>query len=482
MTTATIATDGARASSSPRFDEVQNLRVHMIGVGGSGMSGLAAILLARGAYLSGCDARPSDQLMRLTTAGARITSGQEALDLPPDVDLVIASAAVPLDHPQLAEARRRGVRAMKYAQALGWLMSHATGVAVAGTHGKSTTTAWLTFILERAGLDPTFIVGGNVQQLGGGSRVGGGPFFVAEACEYDRSFLNLRPSYAAILNIEADHLDYYTDIKAIEAAFDEFAALVPTDGALLVKAGDPHCEAVARRARTSILTFGESAGAAWRPIDLTNGTGRYSFNLVYDGIDHGRVTLGPAGRHNVDNALAAAALAHRCGASWEAIRLGLEEFRGVVRRMTLCGDARGVRVVDDYGHHPTAVRVTLDAIREFYSPQRLWCVFQPHQYSRTRQMLDDFALSLMHADRAIVPDIFFSRDTAADRESVSASQLVGRVREHGGDARYIPGFDDIATFLVNETAPGDVVVTMGAGDIGKVADALLERLRGDSPA
>jgi UDP-N-acetylmuramate--alanine ligase len=482
MTTATIATDGARAPSSPRFDDVRNLRVHMIGVGGSGMSGLATILLYRGAYLSGCDARPSDQTQRLTTAGARITAGQEALDLPPDVDLVIASAAVPPGHPQLVEARARGIRTMKYAQALGWLMSHSTGVAIAGTHGKSTTTAWLTFILERAGLDPTFIVGGHVQQLGGGSRVGNGPFFIAEACEYDRSFLNLRPTYASILNIEADHLDYYADIHAIKAAFDEFAALVPPDGALLVKADDAHCAAVARRAGTNIVTFGDAPDADWRPFDLAAGAGRYSFNLLHERIDHGRVTLGPAGRHNVDNALAAAALAHRCGASWEAIRLGLEEFSGVGRRMTLCGDARGVRVVDDYGHHPTAVRVTLDAIREFYSPRRLWCVFQPHQYSRTRHMLDDFALSLMHADRSIVPDIFFVRDTAQDRESVSASQLVGRVRDHGGDARYIAGFDDIASFLVNETAPGDVVVTMGAGDIGKVADALLERLRNDSPA
>ena len=449
----------------------------MIGVGGCGMSGLAGVLLQRGAYLSGCDLHSSEAVRRLASSGAVISEAQRAADLPDNVDVVIASAAVAKDHPQLIEARRRGAKTMKYAEALGWLMSHTAGIAISGTHGKSTTTAWTAFILERAGLDPTFIVGGYVDQLGGGSGAGRGPHFVAEACEYDRSFLNLSPKCAAILNIEADHLDYYENIAAIEQAFEEFAARVPDDGLLIVNGRDERCAKIAERVKAPVATFGDSPKDDWQCTDLYATAGRYSFNVWNAGRKLGRVTLGPAGRHNVWNALAACAVADHCGVAWEDIRTGLADFRGVGRRMTLRGEVGGLHVIDDYGHHPTEIRVTLDAIRERYSPRRLWCVFQPHQYSRTLTMLSEFAGSFEQADHVVVPDIYFVRDTEHDRQAVCASDLVERICARGGNAVYIPGFEEIATFVANEASSGDVVVTMGAGDIGNLADVLLERLR-----
>ncbi len=441
------------------------------------MSGLAGVLLQRGAYLSGCDLHSSEAVSRLASHGARITTQQGAGDLPEGVSVVVSSAAVPYDHPQLVEARRRGARTMKYAEALGWLMSQSQGIAISGTHGKSTTTAWTSFILKRAGLDPTFIVGGHVDQLGGGSGVGQGRHFIAEACEYDRSFLNLSPQCGAILNVEEDHLDYYKNISAIEEAFGDFAARVPDSGLLVVNGRDERCVRVAEQATARVETFGDSPDCTWQYSDLYATNGHYSFNMWREGQKLGRATLGPAGLHNVWNALAACAVAAHCGVEWDDIRAGLAEFCGVGRRMTLRGEVGGLQVVDDYGHHPTEIRVTLDAIRERYRPRRLWCVFQPHQYSRTRRMLSDFAGSFELADRVVVPDIYFVRDTENDRQSVCANDLVERICDQGGDAVYISGFDEIASFVASEASAGDVVVTMGAGDIGKLADVLLERLR-----
>lgn len=465
------------AARPPADRDVRDMRIHMIGAGGAGMSALAAILLRQGACVSASDDRPSEQVERLARCGAQVIDAGRADVLPPRLDLVVSSAAIPEAHPQLAEARRRGVPTMRYAELLGWSMSRATGVAVSGTHGKTTTTAWLAFILDRAGLDPTFVVGGHVPQLGGSSRLGAGRHFVAEACEYDRSFLHLRPWAATILNIEIDHPDYFRDIDDVEQAFREFAARLPADGLLVIPGSDPRCRAAARGTPARVATVGEGAGDDWRAARIEASDGRYSFDLIHEGCTRARVELGIPGRHNVGNALSAAALAHHCGAGWDDLRRGLTEFRGVRRRMTLCGEAGGVRVIDDYAHHPTAVRVTLAAIREHYRPRRLWCVFQPHQHSRMRHLLGDFATCFDQADRLVVPDIYAARDAAHETQAVSARDLVQRVRDRGRSAEYIPEFEEIATRIARAAAPGDVVVTMGAGDIGSVADVLLERIR-----
>lgn len=454
--------------------------IHMIGVGGCGMSALAQLLLRRGTRVSGSDMRPSAELDRLTQSGARVTTHQRAEAVPGDAELVVASAAIPPDHPELLEAGRRGLPVLKYAQLLGALMSQYDGIAVSGTHGKSTTTAWLTFLLRQAGLDPSFVVGATVAQLGGGSGVGAGPHFIAEACEYDRSFLNLRPRRAAILNIEEDHLDCYPDLAAIRAAFAAFAANVPPDGLVVLNGDDAGCARLADNIAARVETFGTSS-ADWQALDVVLANGRYTFTVAHRGESLGSVRPYLCGRHNVDNALVVAALAHHCGVAWDHIRAGLTEFRGVRRRLELRGTARGVQVLDDYAHHPTEIRATLLAVRERYNPRRLWCVFQPHQHSRTRFLLKDFARSFARADRVLVPDIYFVRDSERERDLVCAEDLVREIHERGGAAAYVPQFAEVANLLAAETQPGDVVLTMGAGNIWRVADDLVQRLGGHLP-
>jgi UDP-N-acetylmuramate--alanine ligase len=478
MTTVAASTDAMRCETRPALRDLDKSLIHMIGVGGCGMSALATLLLRRGTRVSGSDMRPSPALARLVEAGAQVTTRQRAEAVPAGADLVVASAAILPDHPELLEARRRGIPTLKYAQLLGAVMARYEGVAVSGTHGKSTTTAWLTYVLRRAGLDPSFVVGATVEQLGGGSGAGSGPHFVAEACEYDRSFLNLRPRRAAILNIEEDHLDCYRDLAEIRDAFAAFASRVPADGLIVLNGQDPRCHSLVDGIAASVQTFGAADDATWRADDIVLESGRYAFDVVHDGAVLGRLRPYLPGRHNVNNALAVIALAHACGVSWEQMQAPLAEFRGVHRRLELRSAVDGRRVLDDYAHHPTEIRATLKAARERFSPRRLWCVFQPHQHSRTRFLLKDFAQSFVHADRVIVPDIYFVRDSQRDRELVSAEDLVREIRVRGSDAAYVPQFAAIVELLARETEPGDVILTMGAGNIWRVADELVQRLGG----
>lgn len=466
--------------------ELEHLRIHLVGIGGCGMSALAALLLRRGTRISGSDRADSQVLSQLVESGAAITTVQRAESVPGNADLVVTSAAIPPNHPELMEARRRGLPVFKYAELLGAVMARYEGVAISGTHGKSTTTAWLTYVLRRAGLDPNFVVGATVGQLGGSSGVGVGRQFIAEACEFDRSFLNLRPRHAAILNIEEDHLDCYADLQAIRTAFGEFARLVPEDGTLVLNGHDPQCALLSAElqaaGRTAPLTFGYDPTFTWSAVAVRLTEGTYSFEVCHRGKVLGRVQPLLAGRHNVLNALAVIALAERCGVTWTALQPGLVEFRGADRRLELRGEVEGVRILDDYAHHPTEIRATLQAARERFSPRRLWCVFQPHQHSRTRFLLSDFAQSFSQADHVLVPDIYFVRDTQRDRELVSAEDLVREIRARGGDAQYLPQFEALSAQLAEAARPGDVVITMGAGNIWKVADELVARLRGHLPA
>ncbi|MFQ5804903.1 MAG: UDP-N-acetylmuramate--L-alanine ligase [Phycisphaerae bacterium] len=449
----------------------------MVGIGGSGMAGLAAVLLRRGARVSGSDHLASAALSRLAESGARVTTQQTAAAVPPETGLLVASAAIPEWHPELLEARRRGIPVIKYARLLGALMARQDGIAVSGTHGKSTTTAWLTFVLRQAGLDPSFVVGAEVEQLSGGSGVGDGPHFVAEACEYDRSFLNLRPRAAVILNIEEDHLDCYENLAAITRAFEQFAQLVPPDGLVVLNGQDPNCRALRDKLSASVETFGTEAQDTWRAADLNLCDGRYEFLVFRRGQPLGRVHLGIPGEHNVRNALAVSALASRAGVPWAGIRAALHEFQGAQRRLQVRSEMNGVTVVDDYAHHPTEIQMTLRAARQRFNPRRLWCVFQPHQHSRTRFLLADFARSFELADHIVVPRIYFVRDSERERQAVRATDLVEQVCAAGGHAVHIPDFGAIVETLVDNLRPGDLVITMGAGNIWKVADELVQRLR-----
>lgn len=439
------------------------------------MSGLAAVLLRKGALVTGSDRIESEATRRLSEAGARVQVGQRPDNIPADTELVVASAAVNELNPELMAAKERGVEVVRYADLLGRLMAQHRGVAVSGTHGKSTTTGMVAYVLSQAGLDPSFVVGANVTQLGGGSGAGGGEHFVAEACEYQRSFLKLAPRMAAVLNIEEDHLDCYANLESIIEAFSAFCSLVPPDGTVVANNEDRAVAAAVSQCRAPVERFGFDDRADWWADALEIEQGRFSFWLRRRGDRLGRVALSLAGRHNVANALAAGALAYHCGVKPDALVAGLSSYEGTERRMTVRGEVGGATVVDDYAHHPTAIQVTLRAVRQRFAPRKLWVVFQPHQHSRTRLFLKDFARSFGLADVVIVPDIYFVRDSEQERSLVGSIDLVERISANGGEAEYIASLDGVVEYVRERVRPGDVVVTMGAGDVWKVADELVQR-------
>jgi UDP-N-acetylmuramate--alanine ligase len=356
---------------------------------------------------------------------------------------------------------------------LGRLMARRKGIAIAGTHGKSTTSAMTSYILREAGLDPSFVIGAGVEQLGGGSGVGDGEQFVVEACEYDRSFLNLRPRLATILNVEEDHLDYYSGLDAIVESFRSFASLVPSDGLLVVNGADKNAIRAASDISAPVETFGFEGDVDWRAEVLDAARGCYRFRVWRGGRPLVRIQLGMPGRHHVANALAATAICCHCGVDPADVAAALAGFRGAYRRLTLRGQIDNIPVVDDYAHHPTEIQVTLRAAREYYTPRRMFVVFQPHQHSRTRFLLNDFARSFGSADVVIVPDIYFVRDSESERDLVAARDLVEKITMNGGEARYEANFAQIVRQLCSEVQPGDMVVTMGAGNVWRIADDLL---------
>ncbi|MBN2210173.1 MAG: UDP-N-acetylmuramate--L-alanine ligase [Sedimentisphaerales bacterium] len=448
---------------------------HFIGIGGCGMSGLAQVLMQQGHRVSGSDMQDSELIGRLSSQGADVWVGHDVRFLPEKLDCVVISAAVKESNPELQAVRKRHARVIKYAQLLGELSGMFTTMAIAGTHGKSTTSAWTAWLLQRAGLSPSFVIGADVPQLGGGSGAGRGEHLVVEACEYDRSFLQLKPTVAAILNIEADHLDYYRDLDEIISAFGDFAELVGPTGLLVVNADDPGVKRALAGRHLRCETFALGARADWRAENLRYEEGHGCFELVHGEDWIGQVRLSLPGWHNVANALAVAAMARSAGLEDEAILAGLADFQGAGRRMTLRADINGVKVIDDYGHHPTEIRTTLTAIRDKYHPRRLWCIFQPHQHSRTRFLLNEFALSFATADVVLLPEIYFVRDSEALRREINAEQLAEKIREQGGNARFLGEFEAIVDHLAEKTEPGDVIVTMGAGDVWKIADEYIRR-------
>ena len=453
-------------------------RVHLVGIGGCGMRGAAAVLLRRGAVVTGSERSECPDLRPLVRQGARVFFDQQISHIPQQCDLVVRSAAIKDDNPEIITARMRGLPVLKYAEMLGLLMADRAGISIAGTHGKSTTTAMTAFVLREAGADPSFVIGAEVEQLGGGSGVGDGRHFVVEACEYDRSFLNLHARLAAILNVEEDHLDYYQDLNEIVSAFADFAARVSPEGVVVVNGEDRNALAAAAAAKARVETFGLQRGQQWKAEVLGERRGCYRFRVLRDGRALTEVVLAIPGLHHVANALAAMALCFHGGVEPETIAKALGDFRGAGRRLTWRGCVRGVDVVDDYAHHPTELQVTIKAAREYYSPGKLYVVFQPHQHSRTRFLLDDFARSFGAADVVVVPDIYFVRDTQAEKDRIDSQALVDRIRSSGGDARYEPSFAGIVDYLFKVVEPGDLVLTMGAGNVWQVADDLLGRLAG----
>ncbi len=490
-----------------RFD-VAHKHVYLIGIGGSGMSGMARMLAARGAIVQGSDAARSPATDALAAERIPVTFNQADGLLPQACDLVVASAAIRPDHPQMLAAQARGIEALTYAEALGRCMLGRTAVCIAGTHGKSTTTAMLGCILQDAQIDPSVIIGATCGQLkgggGGGFRLGSdaiptGPLtsqpgvLVAESCEFNRSFHHYHPTLAAITSVEADHLDVYGTLDAVVESFAHFANLVaPSDqrgggGLLLIAHDGAHRREVTANAACAVETIGFNPAADWvvaydphsRRVDLKNPP-RTNGTIVLTW------TCNLPGEHNAMNGATAAVLALRLGADPASIAQSLTNFRGVDRRCQVLGERQlpqggSVRVYDDYGHHPTEVEATLRALRQFEAPEkrtppaRLICVFQPHQHSRTRHLLAEFASAFDHADVVIVPHIYFVRDSEEEKQKVTAADLVDRLREKGVHAMHLYPFGAIVEQLENLCRPGDLLVVMGAGPVNEVAKGFLAR-------
>ncbi len=451
---------------------------YLLGIGGVGMAGAAELLRARGMDVAGSDAVLTRRTERMERLGIHVDEGGDAAAIPSSTTLVVASAAIPASHPQLAEARRRGLPVWKYAECLGALMEGRIGIAVAGCHGKTTTSALVATSLWRAGRDPTFVIGGDVLDVGASARPGRGEHFVAEACEYDRSFHRLRPTIAVVTNIDADHLDYYRDLEEIRESFREFARLLPPHGVLVVH--EDHAAAFGDgRVLARIETYGLGATADWRAVelgwDVEAGVNR--FRVVCRGRVLGDVAIPLPGRHSVLNATGAIAALRAAGMSFAEAAAGLRAFGGVGRRLEPIADEEGILVLDDYGHHPAEIRAVIRALRTRHLGRRLIVAFQPHQASRTRLLMEEFGGALSEADEAWIGPIYLARDSEEDRRRVSAEDVALAIRAHGGRALAFSTLAEVEDHAAASLEAGDVFVTMGAGNVDEVAHGLALRLR-----
>ncbi len=453
--------------------------VHFVGIGGIGMSGIAEVLLNLGYTVSGSDLVASDITQRLQRLGAQVAVGHRQENLG-QADVVVFSSAVRADNPELAEARRRKIPVIPRAEMLAELMRMKRGVAVAGSHGKTTTTSLLASVLAEAGQDPTMVIGGKLNSLGTNARLGRGELLVAEADESDGSFLKLSPTYVIITNIDPEHLDHFGSLEAAQEAFVKFANQVPFYGLVVACLDHPGVQKIIPRITKRLVTYGFSPAADWRAEAESMAPGRVSFEALRRGERLGRLELKMNGRHNVLNGLAVLPVADELGVPWEAVRRAFFGFAGVQRRFTIRGETSGITVVDDYGHHPEEIRVTIEGARRVY-PGRLVVVFQPHRYTRTRDLAAQFHTAFDQADLLAVMDIYPAGE--APIAGVNSAALIDGIRAEGHpSAHYLPDRRAALEWLLRETRPGDLVITMGAGNVWQVGVDFLDCLRGAAAA
>lgn len=465
--------------SAPDLIEIaRQAPVHFMGIGGAGMAPLAELLLRSGGQVTGCDAALGEMARALAEAGVQVRVGHAPSHVEGCAALVV-TAAVRAGHPEVQAARQRGIPVLKRAEALAEVVNRGTLIGIAGTHGKTTTTALTTAVLAAAGLDPTGLVGAKVPAWGGNLRCGADEFFVVEADEYDRSFLTLRPFIAVVTTLEADHLDIYESLAAIEEAFDLFVSRVPSDGLVVGCADERGVGRLMSRLPDPgerVLSYGLSAGAMLRGEEVRLRGAETEFSVRERGRYLGRAKLRAPGIHNVRNALAAAAVGRRLGAQWEEIAGGLASYQGVARRFESVGEARGVLIVDDYAHHPTELAATLAAARRAYPDRRVVAVFQPHLYSRTRDFAPDFARALGTADRAVVTDIYAAREEPIP--GVDGSLIVEVAARMGIALHYHAERASLPEVVARSLLPGDLCLTLGAGDLDQAAREILSLLDG----
>lgn len=443
--------------------------LHFMGIGGVGMCALAELMLARRFQVSGCDVQASERTAELERRGASVVIGHDPAHLE-GVDALIVTSAVEGNHPEISAARERGLPVVRRATLLAEVMRDRLGVAVAGTHGKTTTSALAGFLLTRGGLDPTVVIGGRSAFLAGHSRDGNGRLMVCEADEYDRSFLELHPAWLVITGVEPEHLDTYGSVDALEEAFSALASRVPFYGAVIACADNPGAVRVSAELERRVLTYGFAEGAWMRAVDVEAEAAGSRFGVIAGSTRLGDVELPLPGRHNVANALAALAVGLEQGLAFARMAADLRDFPGVARRFELVGERDGVTVVDDYAHHPTELRAVVAAARERFPGRRLVVVFQPHLYSRTGRFAEEFGEVLAGAERVVLPPIFPARE--APLEGVSSALIAEAVIRNGGERAELPASLDAAVALLHRMLqPGDVLLTAGAGDVNRVARA-----------
>lgn len=436
------------------------------------MSGLAEILLQEDFTISGSDSKESPLTLHLISKGATIFYGQKAENIIGGIDVVVYTAAIHEDNPEFTEAKRQGLPMLSRAELLGQLMTnYEMPIAISGTHGKTTTTSMMSHILLEGDLDPTISVGGILKAIHGNIRVGNSEYFVTEACEYTNSFLHFYPKIGIILNIDADHLDFFKDLDDIRSSFHKFAQLLPEDGTLIINHDIEEIASIIDGLSCRVITFGkESADYSFADI-AHDAQGNTSFTVVRHGIPAERISLSVSGMHNVYNALSVIAAADVLQIAKEHIQNGLHAFHGTDRRFQYKGKVNGVTIIDDYAHHPTEIEATLSAAAN-YPHRDLWCIFQPHTYTRTKSLFHEFAQSLSKAQHLILADIFAARET--DTLGVSSEQLALAAKELGCDAIYLPTFEAIEAFVCEHCNEGDLLITMGAGDVVNIGEHLLK--------
>ena len=455
-----------------QIDFKKPIHVHFIGIGGISMSGLAEILLKEGFTVTGSDSKGSDIVDKLISMGAMVNIGQCAANITDQIDLVVYTAAIHKDNEEFAECVKRQLPMLTRAQLLGQIMNnYKYSVAVAGTHGKTTTTSMLSQIFMEADVDPTISVGGILDSIGGNVRVGSSDYFVTEACEYTNSYHSFFPYISIILNVDADHLDFFSGIDEIIESFHTFATNLPDNGTLVVN-GDMDClPRVTRDLTCNIITFGMSSHNRYYPANIeADDMGHMNYTLVVDGKEKEQIHLNIGGTHNVTNSLAAIAVADILGIGHDAVLQGLAHFGGAHRRFERKGTLGNVTVIDDYAHHPTEIKATLTTA--IHTPHNeLWVVFQPHTYTRTKALLNEFAEALKGFDHVILVDIYAAREP--DTGLVSSKDLMEKIKEYGTDVRYFSTFDAVENYLLKNCKKNDLLITMGAGDVYLIGESQL---------
>jgi UDP-N-acetylmuramate--alanine ligase len=450
------------------------MNIHFIGIGGISMSALAEICINKGYKVSGSDANESYLLEKLRSQGANIFIGHKKEHISDNIDMVIYTAAVHKDNAEMIAAKEKNKLTMNRAAFLGQIMrEYKNSIAVSGTHGKTSTTSMLSTIFQYADLDPTILVGGNLSTIGGNVKIGNSDHFITEACEYVDSFLNFNPQIAIVLNIEEDHLDYFSGIDEIKASFNKFGKLLPKDGYFIINGDDENTEDILHEIKATVIKYGTDAcnDATLKNINF-NENGNGVFDLEFKGENLGTFELSVPGLHNIYNAAAAIFTAYVSSIDLELIRTNIKAYGGVGRRFEVKGNYNGALVVDDYAHHPTELKATLSAAKKM-KQSKLWCIFQPHTYTRTKSLLNEFAEAFYAADKVIITDIYAAREQ--DPGDIHSKDLVEKLYQNNVDVTYISKFEDITDYLRDNVKDNDLVITAGAGPIYQVGEALIQK-------